>query len=180
LKITSHQDHILSHLNRAASTMTQAETMLRATSLVAVTSSIWLSGIYFSNSQLVLPILYRKPVGVSSAIFAELFQRGTNAIVPLMVISALATGTSSYLDPQKRTQYAISGLLTLSTLPWTIFVMMGVIQQLITIAEDPKIQEKTSQAAVEGLLRSWTWMNFIRSGLSLAGGLLALVQVAGD
>ncbi|OIW35449.1 DUF1772-domain-containing protein [Coniochaeta ligniaria NRRL 30616] len=159
--------------------MAQAETLLRATSLVAVTSAIWQSGIHFSNSQLVLPILYRQPVGVSTAVFAELFRRGTNAIVPLMAITALATGTSAYLDPQKRMQYAASGLLTLSILPWTIFVMMGVIQQLITIAEDPKIQEKTSHAAVEGLLRSWTWMNFVRAGLSLAGGLVALVQVAG-
>lgn len=159
--------------------MAQAETILSVTSAVAVTSSIWLSGIYFSNSQLVLPILYRRPVGISSTIFAELFQRGTNTIVPLMVVSALASGASAYLDPQKRVQYAVSGLVTLSTLPWTIFVMMGVIQRLIAIAEDPRLLEKTDQTAVEGLLRSWTWMNFVRAGLSLAGGLGALVQFAG-
>lgn len=159
--------------------MAQAETILRATSVVAVTSSIWLSGIYFSNSHLVLPILYRQPVGVSSTIFAELFKRGTNTIVPLMAISTLATGTAAYLDPQRRMQYAIAGIVTLSTLPWTIFVMMRVIQQLITIAEDPKVQEKKADAAVEELLRSWTRMNYVRSALSLAGGLIALVQVAG-
>lgn len=152
-------------------------TILRTASLVGLSSSIYLSGVHFSASQLTLPILYRLPTQTSTSIFTELYYRGASTIVPLVLLSSLSTGIAAFLDPARRVEYAFAAGLTFATLPWTRVAMADNIEKLIAIAEDATLREKVPAAEVERLLRQWTWMNMVRSVLDGLGGIVALLAV---
>ena len=153
--------------------------ILRATSLVGFSSSLFLSGIYFTSSQVALPILYGLPVATSTAGFSTLYYRGFAVVGPLVALSSTCSGISAYLDSHKRVGYAIAGIATFATLPWTRFVMWNGIQRLLAISADVKLQEKVQVADVEKLLDQWGWMNFLRAGMAGVGGVVALL-VAGN
>jgi hypothetical protein len=42
---------------------------------------------------------------------------------------------------------------------------------------DERIREKADHAEVEGLLRKWKWMNNVRAGMALVGGVVGLSAV---
>ena len=150
-------------------------TLLRTTSLVGLTSSLFLSGIYFCSTQLALPLLSKLPIGTSTPRFAQLYHSGAAVVGPLVALSSLSFGTAAYLDSKKRTQYAIASAVVFASLPWTRFVMWSCIQRLIAISEDVKLQEKVSATEVEGLFGQWGWMNLVRSGMAGVGGVLGLL-----
>lgn len=52
--------------------------------------------------------------------------------------------------------------------------MMKTNNRLNTIAASKDEQEKASKEEVVGLLRQWSWMNIIRGGLPLVGGLIGV------
>jgi len=53
--------------------------------------------------------------------------------------------------------------------------MWGVIQRLLAISGDARLQEKVAVGEIDGLLGSWGWMNFVRSGLAVVGGMVGLL-----
>ncbi len=55
--------------------------------------------------------------------------------------------------------------------------MIGGIERLNSIAVDAREQEKVSVEKVEGLLRAWTWQNYVRSALSLTAGVVGFVAM---
>lgn len=65
-------------------------------------------------------------------------------------------------------------MATISQLPWTLVVMMPGIKKLNAVAESREMQEKADAREVEGLLREWTWMNVVRGGFALVGGLVGV------
>ncbi|GME24760.1 hypothetical protein BKCO1_23000136 [Neofusicoccum parvum] len=153
-------------------------TLLRTTSILGFTSSIYLSGIYFSSSHLTLPILYRFPSSTSTSIFEEFYYRGAITVVPLALFSTLSSGVSAYLQPEKRASFAAAAALTIGTLAWTRAAMMGTIEALVGAARDEKVREKVGENGVVEGLKRWKWMNMVRAGLALAGGVVGLVAVA--
>lgn len=154
-------------------------TTLRTTSLIGLTTSIHLSGIYFSSSHLALPLLYRMPTDASTQAFTQLYYRGAKTVVPMALFSSLCAGVAAYLDTDQRRRvgYAVAAVATIATLPWTQLVMMDTNHALLAIGADQKAREKVSAAEVEGLLRRWTWMNFVRSGFAAVGGVVGLMVV---
>ena len=52
--------------------------------------------------------------------------------------------------------------------------MMKTNNRLNAIADSKVEQEKASQEEVVALLRRWTWMNFLRGLMAMAGGLTGL------
>ena len=154
-----------------------SSTVLRTTSLLGFSSSIFLSGVYFTSSQVALPTLFGLPVGTSTAGFNTLYHRGLNVVAPLVAVSALSASTSAYLDPKRRTMYATAGVITFATLPWTRVVMWNCIQRLIAISTDATLQEKVQVSEVESLLRQWGWLNFARAGMAAVGGIVGLLAV---
>ncbi len=150
-------------------------TVLRTTSLIGLTSSLFLSGIYFCSTQLALPLLHNLPIETSTPRFAQLYHNGAAVVGPLVALSSLSLGTSAYLDPKKRTQYAIAGAVVFASLPWTRFVMWAGIQRLIAISEDVKLQQKVSTEEVAELFGQWGWMNLVRSGMAGIGGVVGLL-----
>ena len=68
-------------------------------------------------------------------------------------------------------------MATFSQLPWTLLRMKGTIDRLNALAVNKVEQEKANKEDVVGLLRRWAWMNVIRGGLALLGGLAGLWAV---
>ncbi|EXJ80036.1 hypothetical protein A1O3_08322 [Capronia epimyces CBS 606.96] len=149
--------------------------ILSTSALLGLSTSLYLSGVHFSASQLTLPILYRLPAATSTSIFTELYYRGAKTIVPLALLSSLSTGLAAILDPERRVGYAVAAGLTLATLPWTRLAMTGTIETLIGLSNDAAAREKVQDGEVEGLLRRWNWMNLVRSVLDGMGGIVALL-----
>lgn len=142
-------------------------------------SSLLLSGINFSASQLTLPILYRLPDVTSTSVFQQLFYRGGAIIVPLTIISTLTTGFSAYLDPSKRPGFAAAAVASFASLPWTAVVMRPTILRLIALANDERSRQKAEGKEVVSLLKTWRWMNNIRAGLAMVGGVTGLAVLLG-
>ena len=74
----------------------------KSLAMTGVASSIFVSGIFFASSQLMLPLLYPLPTDISTRTFTALFYSGARAIVPLVLVGASATGVAAYLDPSHR------------------------------------------------------------------------------
>ena len=94
---------------------------------------------------------------------------------PLVAFSTACSGVSAYLDSRKRVGYAVAAIATFASLPWTRLVMWGVIQRLLAISRDLKLQEKLDAAEVERLLGQWGWMNMVRAGTAAVGGIVGLL-----
>ncbi|KAF8847928.1 DUF1772-domain-containing protein, partial [Acephala macrosclerotiorum] len=150
------------------------ETTIRTSQILGLTTSLLLSGINISASLLTLPTLYSLPPSTSTPIFSQLYYRGAASLVPLGLFSASCSLLTAYLHPAQRTLWAIAGVATLSQTPWTLLVMMPGIKRLNGIAESEVEREKVRREEVEGLLRQWTWMNFVRGGMPLVGAVCGL------
>jgi Domain of unknown function (DUF1772) len=145
-------------------------TPVQALQFAGLTSSIFLSGTYFSSSKLTLPILYRLPTATSTSVFSEFYYRGPIAVVPMAIVSTLPFGTVAYLLPEQRTTWGTAAIAPILTLPWTTMIMMGMIQRLLKLDQDKVEREKAGPEGVVRLLKMWRWMNFVRSGMALVGG----------
>lgn len=71
----------------------------------------------------------------------------------------------------------MAGVATITQLPWTLLVMMPGIKKLNAVAESKIEQEKADGKEVAGLLREWAWMNVVRGGFALVGGLVGVWAV---
>jgi hypothetical protein len=141
--------------------------------VLGLSSSLILSGINFGASHLTIPLLYNLPVPTSTRLFSSLYHRGAITLVPLTLFSGLNFGTLAYLIPSQRLTYAIAGASTLSALAWTQIVIAPTNKRLCEVSEMGDVEtEKVKGEEVDELLRRWKWMNFVRSGLALAGGLV--------
>ncbi|KAJ9637569.1 hypothetical protein H2204_004718 [Knufia peltigerae] len=156
-----------------------SNTILRTTSILGLSSSLFVSGVSFSQSYLTIPLFIGLPQETTTPLFKDLYYSGAKLIVPLALTSTLSTATAAYLDVEKRTGYAVAAAATVSILPFTAAVMFKCIHRLIAIADDAKVREKTQPGEVDGLLNQWKWMNFVRAGLSGVGGVVGLLVYSG-
>ena len=141
---------------------------------LGLTSSLFLSGIYFGSSQLTLPLLYDQPPAVSTPIFASFYHRGAATVGPLIVFSSLLSTYLAYVVPEQRVEYIVAGLATFWNLPWTMLVMIGGIHRLLELSESEVEREKAGQEEVVQLLRTWRWQNFARSAMAMVGGAIGI------
>lgn len=146
----------------------------RVSQAFGLSTSLILSGINIGSSLLVLPVLYTRPPSISTPIFRELYHRGAVGLVPLGIVSGLASCTAAYLYPRQRSVWLFVGATTMAQMPWTLLVMMETNLRLCEIGESKALAETVGQMEVVGLLRKWTWMNLVRGCLPLIGGLTGL------
>ena len=146
-------------------------TTIRTFQVLGLTTSIFLSGVNIGASVLTLPILYTRPVSISTPIFHEFYVRGALTLVPLGIFSAACSAFVAYLLPSQRNIWAIVGVATISQTPWTLLAMKSTNDRLNAIAASKVEQEKASEEEVVGLLRRWAWLNVVRGMLPLVGGL---------
>ena len=151
--------------------------IIRTTSSLGLSSSLILSGMYFSSSQLTLPILYRLPDATSTDIFQELYYRGAATVVPLCAFSTLSSGAAAYYDSMRRRGFVSAAVLTFASMPWTLLVMKSGIDRLLKLHESSVEREKAEKGEVERLLRTWKWMNVVRGAFCAAGGAVGLVAL---
>lgn len=159
---------------KTAIQLSAMESSIKPLQILGLTSSIFLSGVCFSSSQLTLPILYRLPTATSTTIFTEFYHRGTATVLPFVVASTLSSATVAYLVPAQRSAHILAGAATFATLPWTIVVMMRGIQRLLKLDESEVDREKAGKEEVVRLLKQWRWMNNVRSVLALVGGVVGV------
>ena len=150
------------------------DTTTRSLQVLSLTTSLVLSGANFGASALTLPILYTVPPSISTPIFEKLYTRGGVALVPLGIFSASCSAIVAYSLPGQRNLWSAAALATIGQLPWTLLAMMPGIKKLNAIAASKGAQEKTDKEEVTGLLKEWAWMNVVRGGFALVGGLVGL------
>jgi Domain of unknown function (DUF1772) len=148
--------------------------ILRTTQIIGLTTSLFLSGVNAGASYLTLPILFTQPPSVSTPIFQTLYKRGAVSLPPLAVFSSLCSAYLAFALPEQRSLYVVASMGTLAMIPWTLVAMMETNNRLCAIADSKIEQEKVKSEEVEALLRKWTWMNYVRSGLMMVGGLTGL------
>jgi len=151
--------------------------LIRVAQVLSLTTSIFLSGINIGTSYLTIPILYTRPISISTPVFNELYTRGAATLVPLCIFSAFCSASIAYLLPSQRELWVIAAVATIAQLPWTVLGMMKTNNRLNAIAANTNEQEKASKAEVVGLLRQWAWMNIVRGLLPLVGGMAGLWAV---
>lgn len=152
---------------------------IKTLQVLGLTSSIFLSGGYFSSSHLTVPILYHLPTSTSTSFFAKFYHRGVMTVVPLAIVSAVSSAAVAYLVPSRSMEYMAAAAATLATLPWTVLVMTNTNRKLMELNANAVEREKVGDAHVVTLLKKWRWMNLVRSAMALVGGLLgtmALIQ----
>jgi hypothetical protein len=154
-----------------------APTSIQAVQAIGITSAIFVSGFSFGTSYLALPPLYSQAASISTPVFSHVYHAGALVAAPCAIISTVASGYIAYALPQSRLLSTIAAISALAPLLWTRTVMIGGIERLNSIAVDAREQEKVSVEKVEGLLRAWTWQNYVRSALSLTAGVVGFVAL---
>ena len=139
-----------------------------------IVSGLFVSGVFFSSSQMVIPLLYNHTPQIQTEIFTKFYWRGFAVVAPLAVASTTAFGAAAYLLPEYRTELAVAAALSVTPLPWTQIVMAKTIGSLIKCENNKVEQEKFGREGILRLLKSWKGNNMVRFGATGAGGLLGL------
>lgn len=158
------------------------------TAVLGITSTLVLSGINIATSLLFVPRMYTLPIATSTSLFDKLYHNGAKVLVPLASVAVTSFGylgydassSSHHLHHEHRgrsTALSVAAALVLSTLAWTKLVVMPVNDHLLGMAHDAHLREEAGPAVVEGLLRKWKWMNYVRGFVALGAGVLALTAV---
>lgn len=150
---------------------------IRAVQAIGFASPFFAAGYSFSASQLILPRLYDLPPSTSTPIFRDVYYKGAIVAVPSAVIASVTHAYLAYVGTQSETTalHTAAAVTVLATLPWTRLVMLKGIEKLNGMAESKVEQEKANKSEVEQLLRTWTWQNYVRSVLWVAGGIIGIV-----
>lgn len=165
-----------------AGKMTESNPIRTTATLLGITSTLVLSGINIGTSLLFVPHLPTLPIEDSTRIFAGLYHDGAKAVVPLAATSILSYAYLAATAPASRS-WALAAGLVVSTLAWTRIVVMPVNKRLVDIARSGGGEARVGgggrdgMSEVEGLLESWCWMNYVRGGVALAAGMVALRAV---
>lgn len=164
--------------------MNNTPSSLRAASALGLTTSLFLSGVYFASSQLVIHNLYPLPTTTSTKIFTDLYYGGAAVVVPLAFTSAAAWATAAYLagpgsagsvgggSGDRRMWFGLAMVGVLGTMGYTRLAMMGVIERLLELGEGGALG--VGREEVVELLGRWKGMNFVRSALAFGGGMAGL------
>ncbi len=71
-----------------------SNTILRTTSILGLSSSLFVSGVSFSQSYLTIPLFIGLPQETTTPLFKDLYYSGAKLIVPLALTSTLSTAIS--------------------------------------------------------------------------------------
>lgn len=141
---------------------------------IGAASGIFTSGVFFSSSQMVVPLLYKHTSHVQTDIFAGFFWRGFAVVAPGALASATAFGVAAYLQPEKRVELGAAAALALAPLAWTRLAMQSDIDKLLKCQDSKVEQEKLGDKEILRLLKGWKTRNWVRAGTIGAGGVLGL------
>jgi hypothetical protein len=139
-----------------------------------IVAGTFVSGVFFSSSQMVIPLLYKHTPQVQTEIFTKFYWRGFAVVAPLAVASTTAFGYAAYVLPRYRTELSVAAALSLVPLPYTQLVMAKGIQTLIKCENNAVEQEKLGGQEILRLLQSWKANNMVRVAATGAGALLGL------
>ena len=141
-------------------------------------SALWLSGFYFCSSQVAIPPLLALPAKLAVTSWNTIYYRAIPIVVPMTVLSVIATGTTAYLVPEKRIEFGVAAVSTLGGLAWTQLMMVKTNNRMMALEKDGVELEKVGDGGVRELLGKWKGLNTVRAGFGLVGGGVALWTLA--
>eukprot|EP01111_Echinosteliopsis_oligospora_P004490 TRINITY_DN1732_c0_g1_i2.p1 TRINITY_DN1732_c0_g1~~TRINITY_DN1732_c0_g1_i2.p1 ORF type:complete len:174 (-),score=42.53 TRINITY_DN1732_c0_g1_i2:22-543(-) len=156
----------------------QVDTVFLA-EIVGIGGSLFISGVIFSLSAFTVPILISSPTTCSLANLRWMFSRGSHFIPQVAMVSAGAFVYLAYISAEfHRLSFLAAAISTFGIGPFTR-VMLPTNQKLKDInAEEKKGKDGVEKAGgskeVERLMRKFGAMNYVRAGLTGAGGLIGL------
>ncbi|KAH8705669.1 hypothetical protein BGW36DRAFT_367976 [Talaromyces proteolyticus] len=159
----------------------QSPITLQAAKLASISASLLASGIFFSSSNLVIPLLSKLDhQRVTPGAFADFYHAGLRVVVPLTIVGSASSAVVAFLskDKTERLVWSTAAVATFAVLPWTRLGMWQTINTLLKIADETGsgagvVSEKEKKVVVQGLLTRWKTMNYARSAFTLVGGLIA-------
>jgi hypothetical protein len=135
-----------------------------------------------------VPPLLLAPNSLVALQWKKLYDRGSKAAPPFAAASALAFSFLSYkfygtLNHPKAELYALSALLTIGIVPYTLIAMVPTNNKLMRKAEDARAlsaeamiaeSEDPREKSAKELLDLWATHNLARGMFPLAGAILGL------
>jgi hypothetical protein len=169
--------------------MSEFPTAFRAAQVLGLTGAAWLSGNIFSLSLISTPALLQsvqeKQVTPSAAakIWANLYNAGKMQNPPIAAATTAVffylawsvrdgTALSLVAAPNSSFLYAVSGILTVGIVPFTLAFMMGTNHSL-EAKVGSKDETEATRTEVESLLERWGLLNAVRGVFPLVGGVVA-------
>lgn len=175
-------------------------TLRNTATLVGITSAFTVSGFNLASSHLFVPLMYKLPASTSARMFDGLYHDGMKAVVPLAAVAIASFSFSAYSSDgggggggtkppslfllgsvvpmlRRRAAFAAAAGAVVAMLAWTRVVMMPVNERLLGVSRGAGARagaKATPEEEVEGLLRRWRWMNYVRGFGALVAGLIAL------
>jgi hypothetical protein len=154
---------------------------LQAAKLASISAPLFVSGRFFSSSNLVIPLLSTLDhQRVTPGAFAGFYHAGLRIVVPLTLVGSASSAVVAFLskDNTERLVWITAAVATFAVLPWTRLGMWQTIDTLLKIADETGsgtgfVSEKDKKVVVQNLLTRWETMNYARSLFALAGGLIA-------
>jgi len=162
--------------------------------LVGPISSLLLTTINFTSTNLFIPLLLPLAPRISAPLWAGVYHRGRQIVVPLATFSSIACFTSAYmlrsssssstLKPSPlidaRSSLVVNGIMTLGNMAWTAAFMLGINARLCELADGgEKVLAKAGSGEVSDLIARWGWMNMVRAGITGVGAVVGFVGVYG-
>lgn len=144
--------------------------------LIAIPTAFLLTGYQSSFSQNTLPLIYNQPASVSTPIFSGVYYSGAAFVLPTNVLSTAAFAYLAYAIPAQRATYGAAGAAVFAILPWTIMIMSPGIDRLIAVSKGTAAEQQKAgeNGEVVKLLKAWTAQNWVRVGMTFAGGVAGL------
>ncbi|KAK0099997.1 hypothetical protein ONS95_013185 [Cadophora gregata] len=146
--------------------------------VLGITGSLFLSGFAFSASYYTLPATALAPSPLRLKQWLVVYDLGKLISPPLSVISATCWFYSAWVSHSTHAiqLHSAAGALTLGTTIWTVLAMMPTNKALMTKvkavdeAKGEEIGSSEWKREAEKELASWSWMNYVRAVIPLAGG----------
>ncbi|KAJ9603484.1 hypothetical protein H2200_012262 [Cladophialophora chaetospira] len=143
-------------------------------SLLGLTSTLVLSGIYFGSARVALPVLNSVPLGQRTSGFVQLSDHIFSVSAPLTAFAGTCWGIAACMDPERQGAYALAGVVTYASIAAIKRDSANAAQNLHAKVADMNSPEETWAEEAELLLEQWTTLNMARSTWAAIGGLIGL------
>ncbi|EJT98344.1 DUF1772-domain-containing protein [Dacryopinax primogenitus] len=149
--------------------------------VVVFAGAAWLSG-YITTFSVAIPHIALAPPLIAAKQWEDFYDRGKLSAPPFGLVLGSLFGYLSYslggLSSSQGRVYALAGVVTASTIPYTLIVMLSTNKKLQAYAAKDALSKEEKEAKVATqevgkLLSAWGAFNAVRAMMPATGALLA-------